>query len=83
MLVKLTYGTDRVVGENWQQTEIYPAKRAAQEAVLLSAVLFQRELPEGNFAVGKDCQEAYIQSGCYFIEVETLEKEKQLCIFTK
>jgi hypothetical protein len=78
MLAKLTYGSALAVGQNWHETEVHPAKRAAQEAVLLSAILFTKELPEHDFMVGKRCQWLRVRSGCYFIEVELVELEAAL-----
>jgi len=78
MLAKLTYGSALAVGRDWHEVEIHPAKRAAQEAVLLSAILFAKELPERDFMVGKHCQWLCIRSGCCFIEVELVKREATL-----
>lgn len=78
MLVKLTYGTNNAVGRNWKETETLPARAAAQQAALLSAILFKDKRSEHNFTVGEGRQELTIYVGCYFIRVEVLEKEKKL-----
>ena len=80
MKARLCYGTDTAVGQCWKEEEILTPVQAAIEAVLIATILMQEEKPRHIFTVTKECPMIKIQAGGYFIEINLMEKDRQLCL---